>query len=198
MAGAPLLFGGSFDPIHLGHLIAAEFAAEALRSTEVWFVPAREQPFKVGRHGASAEHRLRMLRVAVAGHPRFRVDAMELERPAPSYTVDTVRALAARLNARVTLLVGSDAARELPTWREADELLRLADVAVYERAGQSAGALPYAAQRITVPLVGISATEIRERVGAGRTIRYLVPEAVRAYITGLALYRHDDDSGTGG
>src|SRR5512145_511249 len=131
MAGAPLLFGGSFDPIHLGHLIAAEFAAEALRSTEVWFVPAREQPFKVGRHGASPEHRLRMLTVAVAGHPLFRVDAMEIERPGPSYTIDTVRALGSRLGARVTLLVGSDAAAELPTWREADELRRLADVVVF-------------------------------------------------------------------
>jgi len=190
MAGAPLLFGGSFDPVHLGHLIAAEFAAEALASTEVWFVPAREQPFKAGRHGASPEHRLRMLNVALAGHPLFRVEAMEIDRPGPSYTIDTVRALGARLGARVTLLLGSDAAEELPTWREADELLKLADVVVYQRAGEVATPLPYPSRRIPVPLIGISATEIRTRIAAGQTIRYLVPESVRAYITRLGLYGH--------
>lgn len=195
MAGAPLLFGGSFDPVHLGHLIAAEFAAEALGSTEVWFAPAREQPFKQGRHGASPEHRLRMLSVALAGHPLFRVEPIELERPGPSYTVDTVRALGVRLGARVTLLVGSDAAEELPTWHEAEELLRLADVVVYERAGRPAATLPYPARRVAVPVIGISATEIRGRVEAGQTIRYLVPESVRAYIARLALYRHDVDAG---
>jgi nicotinate-nucleotide adenylyltransferase len=194
MAGAPLLFGGSFDPIHLGHLIAAEFASEAFADRPIWFVPAGEQPFKVGRHGATGAHRLRMLQLAIDGRPEWLVEPIELERPGPSYTVETLRALGPRLGRRPQLLVGSDVAQELPTWREADAVLEMAEIVVYKRAGSDAPSLSYPAQRISVPLVGISGTEIRARVEADRSIRYLVPEAVRAYIARHGLYQRNVDA----
>lgn len=185
---APIvLFGGSFDPVHLGHLIVAERVVEALAAAEVWFVPARAQPLKEG-HGASAEHRLAMLAAAVEGNPRFTVEPIELERAGPSYTVDTLRELGPRLTERPYLLMGSDAARELPSWREAEVLDRLATIVVYRRTGEGALATPTGARTVEAPLIEVSATDIRGRVAAGRSIRYLVPEGVRAYIARHGLY----------
>jgi len=182
------LFGGSFDPVHVGHLIAAEAAAEAL-GAPVRFLPAREQPLKREGHGAAAAHRLAMLEAAVAGNPRFSVDAVELELPAPSYTVETLRALRRREPGnRFALLLGGDAARELPRWRESAALAELAEIVVFARAGAAAPADPRIARVIEVPAVDVSASDIRARVAAGRSIRYLVPEPVREYIARHGLY----------
>lgn len=194
MARAPVLFGGSFDPVHHGHLIAAEFAADALSERPIWFLPAGEQPFKVGRHRALAAQRLRMLELAIDGQAGWRIEPLELERAGPSYTVDTLRALRPQLAERPQLLVGSDVALELPTWREAAAVLELAEIVVYERAGSQSERLPYPARRIAVPQVDISATDIRARVEAGKTIRYLVPEAVRGYIARHGLYQRNVDA----
>jgi nicotinate-nucleotide adenylyltransferase len=185
------LFGGSFDPVHLGHLIVAEAAAEALGAdARVRFVPAREQPFKRAAHGASPEQRAEMLDLAVRGNPRFAVERIELHLPAPSYTVLTLRALRAREpETRFALLVGADAAREIPTWREAGELSRLACVVAFARAGVAAPGSGVVDRVIEVPAVAISATEIRARVAQGRSIRYLVPDAVGDYIARHGLYR---------
>lgn len=183
------LFGGSFDPVHLGHLIVAEAAVEALGAA-VRFVPAREQPFKRAAHGASAEQRAAMLELAVAGNPRFSVERIELELPPPSYTVHTLRALAEREPGnRFTLLLGADAAQELGSWHEVDALADLADVAVFARPGAVVPRHPLIAQVIAVPAVEISATAVRERARRGRSIRYLVPEVVREYIAAHGLYR---------
>lgn len=185
------LFGGSFDPVHLGHLVAAESAAETLRA-RVRLMPVREQPFKQATHGASPSQRAEMLALAIAGNPRIGLERIELDLPAPSYTVRTLRALAEREPGnRFTLLLGTDAAQELPAWFEADALPSLADVVVFARTGWP-GAVPAAAgvrRVIEVPAVEISATEIRRRVATGRSIRYLVPEAVREYIAAHGLYR---------
>ncbi len=185
------LFGGSFDPVHHGHLIVARAVAEAARLREVRFVPAREQPFKTGRHGAAPEQRAAMLDLAVAGEPGFRVERLELDRPGPSYTVDTLRALRAREpGVRFALLVGADAARELPQWKEAPALPGLATLVVFARPGAAVPAgLPDRTIVVEAPQVDISATAVRARVRAGRSVRYLVPDAVAAYVAAHRLYR---------
>jgi nicotinate-nucleotide adenylyltransferase len=183
------LLGGSFDPVHLGHLVAAETAAEAL-GARVRLMPAREQPLKRAAHVATAAQRAEMLALAVAGNPLLSVEPIELELAAPSYTVRTLRALAAREPGnRFTLLLGADAARDLPAWYEVQALPGLADVVVFARSGTPVPDLPWIARAIEVPAVDISATGVRQRVAEGRSIRYLVPEAVREYIATHGLYR---------
>lgn len=183
------LFGGSFDPVHLGHLVAAETAADEL-GVRVRLMPAREQPFKHAAHGASAEQRADMLALALAGNPRLSVERIELELAAPSYTVRTLRALGEREPGnRFTLLLGADAARDLPAWFEVEALPALADVVVFGRPGAPVPDLPMIRRAIEVPAVDISATLVRRRVAEGRSIRYLVPDAVGEYIAAHGLYR---------
>jgi len=183
------LFGGSFDPVHIGHLVVAEAAAEQLGGT-VRFVPAREQPFKRAAHGATPEQRAEMLDLAVAGNPRLAVERIELGLAAPSYTVRTLQALARREPGnRFTLLLGADAAQELPSWHEVEALPGLADLVVFARPGASVPRHPLIERVLEVPAVGVSATMIRDRVRRGRSIRYLVPDAVRDYIAARGLYR---------
>ncbi|HET7601945.1 MAG TPA: nicotinate-nucleotide adenylyltransferase [Gemmatimonadales bacterium] len=186
------LFGGSFDPIHHGHLITARSALEQLELDELRFVPAREQPFKVGRHQAPAVHRVRMVELAIAGAPGFRLEAAELDRPGPSFTVDTLRALsAAEPGTEWVLLLGDDAARDLAKWREPEQVVQLARIAVFARPGTHSQVTDGVWRRITVPLVEISATDVRRRVREGHSIRYWVPDAVAAYVAANGLYKGD-------
>jgi nicotinate-nucleotide adenylyltransferase len=188
------LFGGSFDPVHLGHLVVAETAAEVLGGgggeATVRFMPAREQPFKRAAHQATPEQRADMLSLAARGNPRLRVEPVELGLPLPSYTVRTLRALGEREPGnRFTLLLGADAAQDLAGWWEVEALPRLADVVVFARPGAPVPRHPLISRVIEVPAIDLSATDVRERVRAGRSIRYLVPEAVREYIAAHGLYR---------
>lgn len=192
-AGAPTssigLFGGSFDPVHHGHLIVARAAVEALGLDELRFVPAREQPFKQGRHGAPPADRAVMLELAVAGSPGLAVERIELERPGPSYTVDTLEALRAREpGAAFTLLLGADAAAELDAWHRARDLPALARIVVFGRPGTPVPSSPLIAGAIEVPALDISATEIRRRARAGAPVRYWVPDAVAEYMARHRLY----------
>ena len=156
------LFGGSFDPVHHGHLIVAQVAREALGLSEVRFIPAGLQPFKTEGPRAPAADRVAMLRLALAGIPGFAVETCEVERPGPSYTVDTLRELGARRPGEAfILLVGADAARDLPRWREADEVLRRAKVAVLTRPGHEAPTAPWVARVVPVPALDLSATDLR-------------------------------------
>ena len=183
------LLGGSFDPIHHGHLIVARVAAEALGLGMVRFVPAREQPFKRGRHAAPAADRAAMLDLAVAGSPGFAVERAELERAGPSYTVDTLEWLRAREpGVAFTLLLGADAAAELDAWHRAGDLPGLARIVVFARPGTPVPASPLIAATVEVPAVDISATEIRRRVRSGGPIRYWVPDAVAEYVARHRLY----------
>jgi nicotinate-nucleotide adenylyltransferase len=183
------LLGGSFDPVHNGHLIVGQVAAEALALDALRFVPAREQPFKRGRHGASAADRAAMLALAVADTPGLSVEPIELDRPGPSYTVDTLRALRAREpGVELVLLLGADAAAELPAWHEATEIPRLARVVVFARPGSAVPALPAISGTVRVPAIDISATGIRQRVREGRSIRHWVPDAVAEYVVLHRLY----------
>ena len=185
------LFGGSFDPVHLGHLAVAEAAAEALGDgATIRFMPAREQPFKRAAHQATPEQRAEMLALAAGDNPRFQVEQVEFGLPVPSYTVRTLRALGEREPGnRFTLLLGADAAQDLAGWWEVEGLPALADVVVFARPGAAVPRHPLIRRVIEVPAIALSATDVRERVRAGRSIRYLVPEAVREYIAAHGLYR---------
>jgi len=183
------LFGGSFDPVHHGHLIVAQVAAEKLKLDSLRFVPAREQPFKAGQHRTSAEHRAAMLFLAIAKTPGFSVEPCELRRPGPSYTVDTLRHLREREpSAEFVLLLGADAAADLPAWREAGQLRDLARIAVFARPGTPVADSPWISSVIEVPAIDISATEVRRRSHRGLSIRYWVPDSVAEYITTHRLY----------
>lgn len=188
------LLGGSFDPIHHGHLLVAQAAVDTLGLTQLRFVVARQQPFKRQGHGASADARAAMVEAAIAGEPRFAVERSELGRTGPSYTIDTLQDLASRMPDAVpfVLLVGADAAADLDSWHRSDQISRFAEVVTFRRAGSApvGGALGF--RTIDVPHVEISSTEIRARVRNGRSIRYWVPESVAAYIASHRLYLDGD------
>jgi nicotinate-nucleotide adenylyltransferase len=182
------LLGGSFDPIHNGHLSTADSLLSQLHLSEIRFVIAREQPLKKG-HGAGADARARMVELAIAGHPGFKLETIELERPGPSYTVDTLRDLRVREPGKQwVVLLGSDAARDLDRWKEAAEVARLARIVVFGRSGEPLPDSPLIGGTATVPPVPISATEVRSRVRDGQPFDHLVPPPVARYILENRLY----------
>jgi len=201
------IFGGSFDPVHLGHLIAAEAAREQANLDRVLFVPAAVPPHKRNRQLARAADRLAMLELATGGHPAFAVSPVELDRGGVSYTVETLACLASdAANGQLVLLLGPDAVRGLPTWREPARIAELAELITVTRDGlDDAETLRedqplvdllgleaverLVAGRVHMPAVDIRATEIRLRMQAERSIRFLVPPAVFAYIHQHQLYR---------
>jgi nicotinate-nucleotide adenylyltransferase len=183
------LFGGSFDPVHHGHLIVGQVAFEKLGLETLRFVPAREQPFKQGRHRGTADHRAAMLSLAISRTPAFGLERTELDRPGPSYTVDTLQEVRRReAGSELVLLLGADAAAELSAWHQADLIPELVRVVVFARPGSAVPVSPFITEVIEVPAVDISATEIRRRVSRGQPIRYWVPDAVAEYITRHRLY----------
>jgi nicotinate-nucleotide adenylyltransferase len=183
------VFGGSFDPVHVGHLIVAEAAADQLKLDRVLFVPALVQPFKVGQHSAPATDRVAMLELAIAGNPRFLLDHREIERDAPSYTVDTLRELGSEIpRDELFLLVGADTAWDLPRWHDAEVLSQFANLVVLSRPGYGIPDFAMIARSLDVPAISLSATHIRESVRRGDSLRYLVPDAVAEYIVSNCLY----------
>lgn len=184
------LLGGSFDPVHHGHLIAADRAAEALGLDTVCFIPCARQPLKSQDPVGTSEQRLAMLRLAIGGYARFTLDTRELERPAPSYTVDTLRQLRAqRPDERLVLILGADAAAGLSRWRAADEVARLAEIAALTRPGAPEVASAFVKHLVATPAIEISSSDIRSRCLTGKSIRYLVPESVEKYIAKFGLYQ---------
>ena len=196
------IMGGSFDPVHSGHLVVASDAIEALRLDRVWFLPAALPPHKLDRNRAPAEDRLEMLRLATADDPRFEVSDVELRRGGVSYTVDTLESLRSEWpDVDWTLILGSDGLVELHTWREVDRLLGLCEPAVFVRPGTDrrsrieaalrANGMP--ADRLMKRLFDahrfeVSSTEVRERIASGRSVRYLLPDAVERYVRRRGLY----------
>jgi nicotinate-nucleotide adenylyltransferase len=187
------VLGGTFDPPHVGHLILAEQAREQLRLDFVVFIPAGDPWRKAGRDVSPAAHRLEMTRLAVAGNDAFYVDDLEITREGPTYTVDTLRLLRERAPGdELFFIVGEDALADLHAWRDPEGIAALATLAVAGRSGiEVAAALPFArrVERIAMPLIDVSSTDVRERASAGRSLRYLVPPAVEAYIKDNRLYR---------
>lgn len=192
------VLGGTFDPIHLGHLILAEYAREQLSLERVLFVPAGDPWRKAGRHISAAVHRLAMTRLAVEDSPYFEVDDCELRRDGPTYTVDTLRYLReTRRPDELYFLLGEDALADLPFWHDPGGIARLAVIAVAPREGAEVPTLPFDASRLVnlaMPYIGISSTLLRERAAAGLSLRYQVPEPVRIYIERYRLYRGESPS----
>lgn len=183
------VFGGSFDPVHRGHLAAAEQATERLALHQVRFIPVRSQPLKPEGPRAAAEHRATMLQAALADHPRFVADLRELQRPGPSYTIDTLRELKVEHPAdELFLLVGADAVRDLPRWREGSALGTLATIVVLPRPGGPAGPVPTGAVVLELDPIDVSATEIRRAAARGLPLGDAVPPAVARYIADHRLY----------
>ena len=188
------MFGGTFDPPHVGHFLAAVDACEALALDRLTFVPAATQPFKVGLVAAAARDRLEMVRRMVRGDGRFAVDAIEIERDGLSYTVDTLEQYAAGApDAERFLLVGADVPATFGAWKSPERILELATVVVLRRGVEDDAALQEASRRGFLMLesrrIDVSSTEVRARVRAGQSIRGFVPDAVATYIESAALYR---------
>ena len=182
------LFGGSFDPIHLGHLILAEAAMEDLELDRIIFIPAGISPFKTSSPpSVSKESRLAMLREAISSESRFSVDERELHRDGPSYTIDTVRELLGdHPGVRFIYLIGADNLKDLPKWHEIEELKNLVDFAVLDRGNAAELApcdFPVVRRRID-----LSSTEIRDRLSKGLSIRFMVPEGVYDFL--MTHYPH--------
>ncbi len=197
------LFGGSFDPVHFGHLLLAECCREQCRLDRVDFLPARVPPHKQTCARTPAEHRVEMLELAIAGHEQFAVNRYEIDRGGVSYTVQTLRHYRAEEpEAELFFLLGTDMLHDLPQWREADQVCQLATLVVARRAGEPEPDFDClrgiaAEERIEIcrrhqvdmPPVGISATDLRLRVGSGLSIRFRTPRAVERYIQTHGLYR---------
>ena len=194
------VFGGTFDPVHLGHLVAAEEATELLALDEMLFVPAGRPWFKAAEPVTDAAHRMNMVRLAVESNPRFRACGVEVARPGPSYTVDTLEHLRgkAQPGTEIFLVLGLDALSEMHRWHCPARVFELATVVGVARPGAAfdpeplSSVLPCAAERVImldVPLVDVGATELRRRAAAGRSLRYLVPRGVEEYIREHGLYR---------
>jgi len=188
------IFGGTFNPPHIGHLIVAEHVRAALAFDKILFVPAAIPPHKVGHDITSAEHRVAMLRLAIADNSHFDVSEIELKRGGVSFTVDTVRELKREEpTVALSLLMGMDNLIEFHSWRSPEEILRLATVVVMTRPGFVLGDLPEQIERSVqlcrVPEIAIASREIRQRVKDGKSIRYLVSLPVAEYIATQRLYR---------
>jgi nicotinate-nucleotide adenylyltransferase len=196
------IFGGTFDPVHVGHLLVAERCLEQCRLDEVWFVPTGIPPHKLSRTIAPGKARVEMLELAVAGHERFRVDRRELDRADPCYTVETLNSLRSEDSSRELIFVlGGDSLIDFPTWREPKRIAELAHLAVANRGGAPLPDLEplrsllgelvdSRVQFVTIPGVDISSSDIRRRVGNGKSIRYMTPRAVECYIATNNLYSH--------
>ena len=199
------ILGGSFNPVHVGHLRIAQFALDALQLDRVLLVPAGRPPHKDPRELAAVEHRLAMLRLAVADAPRLEVSEVEVHRPGVCYTIDTIDALRAQVGEGCELffLIGADTIAELPTWHRVRDLAARCRIVPFARAevgiseararlAKSVGdeaADAICDRLVRMEPVAVSSTDIRTRVAAGRSIRGLVPDAVAAYIAAEGLYR---------
>ena len=194
------VLGGTFDPVHNGHLIVAEEARARLNLARVLFVPAGQSWLKQDSPISPAEHRVNMVRLAIADKAYFKLSTMEIERPSPSYTVDTIAELQAQLGAGAQLffILGWDSLAQLPQWREPSQLITMCHLVAVPRVGYPApnlkkldAILPGLSQRVMVmdkPRIDINASQIRERVARGLSIRHLVPEPVNRYIKEHKLY----------
>jgi nicotinate-nucleotide adenylyltransferase len=207
------IMGGTFDPIHVGHLAVAEEARDALGLERILFVVAGQPPHKAADAVSSVAHRLAMVELSIAGNPAFEPSRLEIDRPGPSYSADTVVELdrAERTAGRepdLTLIMSAETFADLPTWHAPARLLALARIAVVPREGYPAPDPGWLARALPAgggqearvdflegPRLGLSSTALRDRVAHGRSIRYLVPDAVARYIAEHGLYQPSDPTG---
>ena len=189
--------GGTFDPIHHGHLVAASEVQSLFDLDEVVFVPTGQPWQKADREVSPAEHRYLMTVVATASNPRFTVSRVDIDRHGPTYTIDTLRDLhAARPDDELFFITGADALAQILSWKDADELFDLAHFIGVTRPGYELSESGLPEEKVTlqeVPAMAISSTDCRERVADGEPVWYLVPDGVVQYINKYALYSRDDD-----
>jgi nicotinate-nucleotide adenylyltransferase len=197
------IFGGTFDPVHYGHLVLAEQCREQGRLDAVWFVPSPRPPHKGEREMTRFEQRVEMLSLAVAGNAAFRVDELEKERAGPSYTADTLAELRRRHPAdEFFLLIGSDTLSDLPHWYQPRRVIESASLLVMRRPNnevmpveelrarlQLPESVPLRLEVVEAPLIDISSRDLRRRTAAGRSLRYFLPRAVEIYVQDKKLYR---------
>lgn len=190
------IFGGTFDPVHLGHLIIAETACTELQLETVLFVIAPNPPHKNSEQLTEVSHRLAMLQLALADNPRFIISTIELQRPGPSYTVDTLntlKTLPEYRDATFHLIIGADSLRDFHKWRAPETIMQLAELVVYPRAEDTAVLAGYPALKphhlLHGCVLGISSTDIRHKIKNNKSIRYLVPDTVQQYIEAKGLYK---------
>jgi nicotinate-nucleotide adenylyltransferase len=185
------LYGGSFDPIHTGHVLVGQAAIEELQLTRLFFIPAARSPFKPHQQPAPCEQRLAMVRLALAGRVDCEVDDVEIQRGGTSFTVDTVRYFAQRFpSTKLFYLIGADNVASLPKWRSPEELADLAEFLVIPRPGETPVPIPapFRGQYLKGFPFGVSASQIRARVKAGQTVEHLVPAPVAEAIRNNRLY----------
>lgn len=189
------IMGGTFDPVHIGHLLAAENARESARLDEVWFMPTYSPPHKPSSPAADAGHRLRMVELAIDGHPQFRACPLEIDKGGTSYTYETVRLLKHLYpHDKFSYIIGADMVRYLPNWARIDELVEGIRFIGLKRPGYDwrSGDLPptiaNAVIEAEMPQVDVSSTDIRRAFAEGKSLRYLLPEAVRLYVKEQGLY----------
>jgi nicotinate-nucleotide adenylyltransferase len=194
------IFGGTFDPVHFGHLLLAEQCRETCRLDEVWFLPSGSPPHKEGAGISAAAARAEMLELATAGHAAFSVSRMEFERTGATFTIDTLAQLRAENPSReLFFLIGGDSLDDFPKWREPGQIAELATIVAVNRGDQPAidlagveaklgEAVASRIQVVTMPGVSLSASDIRRRVRTGKSIRYMTPAAVEVYIAQHKLY----------
>jgi len=187
------VMGGTFDPVHHGHLVAASEVAARFALDEVVFVPTGHPTFKLDQDVTTAEHRYLMTVIATASNPRFTVSRVDIDRPGITYTVDTLRDLArARPDAELYFITGADAIEQIFTWRDAAELFGMAHFVAVTRPGHalSIDGLPTdRVSQLEIPALAISSTDVRARAGAGDPVWYLVPDGVVQYINKHGLYQ---------
>ncbi|WP_281275771.1 nicotinate-nucleotide adenylyltransferase [Arthrobacter echini] len=193
------MMGGTFDPIHHGHLVAASEVASVFDLDEVVFVPTGQPWQKVDRDVSEAEHRYLMTVIATASNPSFTVSRVDIERPGPTFTIDTLRDLKKqRPDAQLFFITGADAMAQILTWKDAEELWTLAEFIGVTRPGHELDGRGRDVRLLEVPAMAISSTDCRRRVGEGKPVWYLVPDGVVQYISKYRLYRGADqlDAGT--
>ena len=196
------LYGGSFDPVHYGHLLLAECCRETLKLDEVWLIPAAVPPHKQTQQRAAGKHRLQMIELALAGHEQIRASPLEIDRGGVSYTVDTLAQVhMLQPQATLFLLMGADSLRDLPTWREPERICALSLPAVVRRGGAAEPDFSVLsplvsvdrlaeirAAQVEMPLIELSSTDLRERAATGQSLRFRTPRAVEKYIETHGLY----------
>lgn len=197
------IFGGSFDPIHIGHLLLAELCCESLELDQVRFLVANVSPFKTDTQPANNKDRAEMVKLAIGGNPKFEIDTREIDRGGVSYTIDSVRSIEAEfLNSKLFLLMGADAIQDIAKWREPRELFELATPCVISRGGvgepQWEVLRPYIdalrlseimKAKVIAPQIEVSSYDLRERIKQGKSVRYQIPSAVETFIREQRLYR---------
>lgn len=196
------ILGGTFDPIHLGHLIIASYAADALALDAVWFMPAQTPPHKLGKDISPVEHRMEMVKLAIEGDNRFASSDFDVQSERPSLTSELLERMAQELpGTELFFIAGADSLLDFPTWNEPQQVLHRARLAIARRSGSKIAddvfdPIPNFRERTVIfdsPIIEISSTDIRDRVREGKSIQYLVPPGLEAYIGRHGLYRENED-----